>query len=105
FDFKYNESEITRHQRRQPRYRSYERQSRGAKSAYSYRRDRRIDSREYLERKREKTRRNSGAYGRPNKTSTAVKSRNKKKSIHREIEALKSSGLEKFSEYDIEGSI
>lgn len=105
FDFKYNNPETTARYQRKPRYRSYEMQSRTANSKQSHRRDRRINSREYRERKMQNASQRSTPYKRPVRRSPVKKNKRKNKDILREIEALKDSGLEKFKDYDIEGSV
>lgn len=105
FDFKYNNPETNARYRRKPRYRSYERQSRTANRTQSHRRDRRINSREYRERKMENASQRSSPYRRPVRRSPVLKNKRKNKDIIREIDALKDSGLEKFKDYDIEGSV
>lgn len=103
FEYKYNNpDQISRHRRRKPRYKSYERkhQTGGYTDEYktSHRRDRRMGRREL------------GASDSPARASSTRRRTSKKdKYVRREaikrIDELKESGIEKFKDYDIEGSI
>lgn len=107
FDLRYNNpDEIIQ---RSSRYKSYERKYKPHRNAEnsgsSSRRDRRMNRSEYRERKREKERNARGPYRSPTRRSSPGKSKAKRKKEARTIDTLKEAGIEKFKEYDIEGSI
>lgn len=98
FDFKYNNPDDI--VRRSPRYRSYDRRYQtsefGGQGNSPYRRDRRIKKAEY---QRQTNQKKSGP-----KKSRKTKRKSRKQDL-KTINALQESGIEKFRDYDIEGSI
>lgn len=106
FDFKYNNpDEIVR---RSPRYRSYERRpqtrSFSGNGSSPYRKDRRMDREEYRRKTGEKTSHNKRPKRKPVKNQRQ-RTRKIRKNDLKTINSLKSAGIEKFKDYDIEGSV
>lgn len=105
FDFKYNNpDEIVR---RSPRYRSYDRQYQTGEFSGNgqslYRKDRRINKTDYQQKVRQK--KIEGNRSRTSRPKQSSASRSQRKTKEKLINNLKESGIEKFKEYDIEGSV
>lgn len=106
FDFKYNNpDEIVR---RSPRYRSYERRTQtrsfSGNGSSPYRKDRRMDREEYRRKRGEKTSHNKRSKRKPGRNQRQ-RPRKVRKNELKTINSLKSAGIEKFKDYDIEGSV
>lgn len=110
FDYKYNDPDaITHRDRRRPRYKSYERRyssrTNPDKNNTSQRRERRMSRREYRDKKMGRDRGASTSTRRPPKRRNTRTTKRQKKNVLKEIGELKVSGIDKFKDYDIEGSI
>src|SRR5690606_36028946 len=107
FDLRYNNpDEIIQ---RSPRYKSYERRQNPGKVSGNghspYRRDRRINKNEFRERKGETKSKKTRQTRSSTRRSPVKGSQKAPKNVSRTIKSLKEAGIEKFKEYDIEGSI
>ena len=106
FDFKYNNpDEIVR---RSPRYKSYERRAKtrsfSGNGSSPYRKDRRMDRDEYRRKKSGKATNRKRSRRKPLRNQRP-RPRKVRKSDLKTINSLKTAGIEKFKDYDIEGSV
>src|SRR5680860_308472 len=108
FDFKYN-NEDTSYHRRRPRYKSYEHHYKSRKyngeSDKTYRRDRRMDRQEFRERTKNRKKSSAGPYRRTKPRRSSKNNKQLRKQTLKKINELKERGIERFKDYDIEGSI
>lgn len=107
FDLKYNNSDATaRHRKGQPRYRSYRRRYSGSvESDPMGRRDRRISRDEYRASRMNDMRKTDGPYRKRNSRKQVPTSKRERRMVLKKIDELKTRGIEKFKDYDMEGSI
>lgn len=110
FDYKYNNpDEIHGQRNRRPRYKSYERRYSSRENTIqkdsSQRRDRRMSPYEYQEGQTGHDRKSSGPYRRTTTRRGPKNSKRQRKVALKKIDELKTRGIEKFKDFDIEGSV
>lgn len=110
FEFKYNNpDQLPGHGTRKTRYKSYEKKRQPSpymgESKSSHRKDRRMARSEFSELKNERSRTHQSFDRNSSKRRSSGKVAYGKKEALRKINELKESGIAKFKDYDIEGSI